>query len=205
MKFEWHSVHESSLHFAWSISRSCVLWMLWVATQIPSKPSARSGDNWELTAESPSGNCSRLKTAALTKVIFLTRVVHTQRMLSVWVKVAFKRPNPIASLKSTLQVYSNFRARRGMTEALLQLNHTASSPLPISAFFTSPQLSFREHFPVNLLHANLPRVSFLGNCPATLQCGFFLKAPTPCLFLPHLQTEDLEHTHLSLTGFTGWE
>ena len=78
-------------------------------------------------------------------------------------------------------------------------------PLPISAFFTSPQLSFREHFPVNLLHASPPRVSFPGNYPATLQGGFFLKAPTPCLFLPRLQTEDLEHTHLSLTGFTGWE
>lgn len=167
MKFEWHSVHESSLHFAWSISRSCVLWMLWVATQILSKPSARSGDNWELTAESPSGNCSRLKTAALTKVIFLTRVVHTQRMLSVWVKVAFKRPNPIASLKSTLQVYSNFRARRGMTEALLQLNHTPSSPSAHFCFF---------HFPTAVIQRALP--SELASCkpsqsqlPGELPCN----------------------------------
>lgn len=98
-------------------SRSCMLWVLWGATQIPPKPSALSGDNWELTAESPSGNCSRLKTAALTKVTSLTRVVHTQRMVSLWVKLTFKRSKPLASFGSTLQGYSSFRTPRGMTEA----------------------------------------------------------------------------------------
>lgn len=145
-------------HFAWSISSSCVLWMLWVATQIPQKPSARSGDNWELTAESPSGNCSRLKTAALTKVIFLTRVVHTQRITSVWVKVVGKGPTQLPHLSQLCRFIPTSELAVGWLRLCCSWITLLLPPLPISAFFTSPQLSFREHFPVNLLHANLPRV-----------------------------------------------
>ena len=119
----------------------------------------------EVTAESPSGNCSRLKTAALTKVIFLTRVVHTQGMLSVCVKVAFKRPNPSASLKSTLQVYSNFRAPHGMTEALLQLTHTPSSPPARFCFLHFPAAVIQRALPNELISSKPSQSQLPGELP----------------------------------------
>ena len=153
----------------------------------------------ELTAESPSGNCSRLKTAALTQVIFLTRVVHTQGMLRVCVKVAFKRPNPMASLKSTLQVYSNLRAPRGMTEALLQLTHTPSSPPPCPFLLSSLPRSCHSESTSQwtCFKQTFSESASWGIALQHFSVGSFLKPQLPASFFPACKLRTW-NTHICL-------